>query len=64
VTDRRRHQRPHRPRAHRPSGNGRRVDKWGVVRLCNACSTDHAREWHRDPSGGSVCDQCWRRRFG
>jgi hypothetical protein len=51
------------PRRRPKKGSGRKLDEYGLLRLCNACSTDHARKWHRDSSGGSVCDQCWRRRF-
>jgi hypothetical protein len=52
------------PRRRSKTGTGRQVDEFGLVRLCDRCSIDYAREWHKTPAGGSVCDQCWRRRFG
>ena len=61
MTDRRRHQRPVRPKRRR-TGNGRIVDSHGLVRLCNGCSIDSAREWHKLASGGWVCDRCWGQR--
>jgi len=61
VTDRRRHQRPVRPKRRR-TGNGRKVDRYGLVRLCNGCSIDYAREWHRSGGGGWMCDRCWGQR--
>jgi hypothetical protein len=65
MTDRRRHQRPLRPKQGRqPPGNGPKYLAGGILQLCDDCSTDHAREWYRDCSGGWKCDRCWSRRFG
>lgn len=62
MTDRHRH--PRQQPRRKSSGNGPKYLAGGILRLCDGCSTDHAREWRRDSSGGWVCDQCWRRRFG
>jgi hypothetical protein len=63
VTDRRRHQRPYRPKSRPTRGTGRKMLAGGIPRLCDLCSIDHAREWRRTSSGGWICDRCWRRRF-
>jgi hypothetical protein len=47
----------------RPNGNGRNYLSGGLLRLCDGCSTDRAREWHQTHAGNWICDKCWGRRF-